>query len=289
MAGWWWAGLTLVALLLLLLGLSALGARRWALRAQALASRLDAAQGDALAAPSARFDARQLADLPAPVQRYFRAVLKDGQPLIAAATVELAGQINLSATGEQWKPFRSRQRIVTQRPGFVWDARVAMAPGLPVRVLDSYVDGRGLLHAALLGLFTVAQEQGDGEIARGECMRYFAEAAWYPTALLPGPRLRWAAVDDRSALATLTDGAITLTLLFRFNDAGLIESFRAEARGATQAGQALMLPWEGCWSDYRSYGDLRVPFKGEVAWMRPEGRKTYFRGSVTALHYAFMA
>ena len=64
-------------------------------------------------------------------------------------------------------------------------------------------------------------------------MRFFAEAAWYPTALLPSQGVRWVAVDDRSANATIVDGALTLTLLFRFNDDGLIGSFRADARGAT--------------------------------------------------------
>ncbi|MDI1259506.1 T6SS effector amidase Tae4 family protein [Aquabacterium sp.] len=33
-------------------------------------------------------------------------------------------------------------------------------------------------------------------------MRYFAEMAWYPTALLPSQGLRREAVDDRSANAT---------------------------------------------------------------------------------------
>ncbi|MEO7362298.1 MAG: DUF6544 family protein [Gemmatimonadaceae bacterium] len=64
--------------------------------------------------------------------------------------------------------------------------------------------------------------------------RYFAEMAWYPTALLPGQGVRWEAVDERSANATLVDGPISLTLLFRFDDARLIKSVHADARGATQ-------------------------------------------------------
>jgi hypothetical protein len=171
----------------------------------------------------------------APVQRYFRAVLTDGQPIIAAATLEMTGTMNMSATAEQWKPFTSRQRVVTRKPGFLWDAQVFMFPGLPAHVEDSYIAGHGRLIAKVLGLFTVADSQGEGEIARGEFMRYFAESPWYPTALLPSQGVRWEAVDDASASATLVDGPITLTLLFRFNDAGLIASVRAEARGAAWA------------------------------------------------------
>ena len=47
--------------------------------------------------------ARELEGLPAPVQRYFRAVLTDGQPIIARVTVELAGAFNMSAAGERRK------------------------------------------------------------------------------------------------------------------------------------------------------------------------------------------
>lgn len=225
--------------------------------------------------------------MPAPVQRYFRAVLQEGQPIIAGATIDIAGTFNMSATGEQWKPFTSRQRIVTRRPGFLWDARISMFPGLIVRVVDTYIAGKGLLHAAILGLFTMADLSGGGEIARGEFMRFFAEAAWYPTALLPSQGVRWDALDDRSANATIADGPLTLTLLFRFNDAGLIDSFRAEARGTVAGKEMVMLPWEGSWSNYQTRDGMTVPYTGEVAWMRPEGRKPYFVGTVTSLAYEF--
>jgi hypothetical protein len=75
-------------------------------------------------------------------------------------------------------------------------------------------------------------------------MRFFAEAAWYPAALLPSQGVRWEAVDDRSANATIVDGSLTMTLLFRFNDAGLIESVRAEARRAAVGSEVVMMPWE---------------------------------------------
>jgi len=136
-------------------------------------------------------------------------------------------------------------------------------------------------------LLTMADMRGDGEIARGELMRWFAEAAWYPTALLPSQGVRWEAVDDRSANATLGDGPLTLTLLFRFNDAGLIDSFRAEARGGMVGKVMVMAPWEGRWSNYQTRDGVQVPFTGEVAWMRPEGRRPYFVGTVTALGYGF--
>lgn len=65
-----------------------------------------------------------------------------------------------------------------------------MMPGLPLQVVDSYIEGKGLLHAAILALFTMADVSGVGDIALGEFMRFLAEAAWYPTALLPSRDVR---------------------------------------------------------------------------------------------------
>jgi hypothetical protein len=283
-----WVGLFLCLLAVAAAGLSAYGAKRWSESMRTLTSRLDAGRVDEKTrppSPPATFDARELEGLPTPVQRYFRAALQDGQPVIAAVTLKLTGTINLSADVERWKPFTSSQRVVTHRPGFLWDARVSMLPGVVVRVVDSYVAGEGLLRAAVLGLFPVADARGGGEMARGEFMRFFAEAAWYPTALLPSRGVGWEAVDDGSANATIVDGPLKLTLLFRFNAAGLIDSFRAEARGAGVGKDMVMLPWEGHWSDYRQHAGMTVPFTGEVAWIRPEGRQTYFHGTVTSLTY----
>lgn len=279
-----WLALVAVVLTIAAMGLTALGSTRWAAASRSLTARLEAER----AAPSyARYDARELENLPLPVQRFFRTVLTDGQPIVTAATVWMTGTFNLSATSEQWRPFTSRQRITTRRPGFLWDARISMLPGVVVRVFDSYIVGAGLLKASLQGVFTMASLRGGGDIARGEFMRWFAEAAWYPTALLPSQGVRWEAVDDRSANATLTDGSITLTLLFRFDEAGPIASFRAEARSAMVNGITVQAPWEGCFSDYRARDGMSVPFAGEVAWMRPEARKTYFKGEVTQVGYEF--
>lgn len=286
-----WTVVVLCLLAIAAFVLCGYGARRWSGSLQPLTRRLEAARvgGQAQVQFPTRYDVREIEGLPVPVQRYFRAVLRDGQPLIAAVTLDIKGTINLSPTGAQWKRFTSCQRVVTRRPGFVWDARVAMFPGVPVRVVDSYVAGQGLLHAAVLGLFTVAEVHGAGEIARGEFMRWFAETGWYPTALLPSQGVRWEAVDDRSANATIVDGALTLTLLFTFNDAGFIESARAQARGAGVGKDMVMLPWEGSWSDYQVRDGMLLPMAGEAAWLPPQGRRVYFVGKVARWRGEYLA
>lgn len=280
-----WLVWTVVLVVLIWAALAALGASRWSRATRALDAKIEAAR---TVSAVRRYDAREVDGLPLPVRRYFHTVLKDGQPIIAAASVDHAGNFNVGESVDQWKPFTSRQRVVTRRPGFVWDGRVVMLPGLPVHVHDAYVAGTGILHPAILGLFSLIDLRGEGELARGELMRFLAEAAWYPTALLPSQGVRWEAVDNHSARATLVDGPLSLTLLFRFDDQGLIESARADARGRTVGKTIVMTPWEGRWSDYQERDGMRVPITGEVAWLAPEGRKPYWRGSVTSLRYEFV-
>ena len=108
-----WLGLVLCLLAATVVGLSAYGSNRWTDTTRQLTIRLEAARIDEKTrSPSpARFDSHELEDLPAPVQRYFRAVLKEGQPIVSALTIDMAGTFNMSATGEQWKPFTSRSEV----------------------------------------------------------------------------------------------------------------------------------------------------------------------------------
>ncbi|MFZ6654784.1 DUF6920 family protein [Undibacterium sp. TJN19] len=281
-----WVLLTMLSVAVMLIALAAYGTARWAGKTRGLLARLESFR---VPAPSTtlRYNALEIEDLPAPVARYFRTVLKDGQRIITAASVEHAGSFNLSATDEKWKPFTSAQRVITRRPGFVWNAHIAMAPGIGVYIHDAYLNGEGILVPAILGLFTMKGNISAHDLAEAEFMRFFAEAAWYPTALLPSQGVRWQAVDANSASATLADGTISATMLVNFNQAGLIESVRFEARAATVGKMVVPTPWEGRWSDYQQCNGMLVPQSGEAAWLHSEGRKPYWRGSITALRYEF--
>lgn len=281
---WRTIGLILLGLLAALAVALAYGARRWQSATAEMHARLEAAR---LPFAVKTYHLEALEGLPAPVQRYFRAVLTEGQPIIAAVSVEHTGTFNMSESGEQWRPFTSTQRVITRRPGFDWEARMPMAPGLVARVHDAYIAGEGILHGSLFGLISVVNLRGTPEVAEGELMRFFAEAAWYPTALLPSQGVQWRAVDDRSAQATLQDGEITLTLLFRFNENDLIEAVRAEARGRTVGGAVIPTPWEGRFSHYERREGMLIPLEGEVAWLPPEGEQPYWRGRITSIRYEF--
>jgi len=172
----------LVPSLVLWIALAGIGARRWRRATGELWIRVEATRESM---HPAQPDGSDFAMLPPPVQQYLRTVLRERRSLIATVNLSHRGTLNLSASAQQWKPFVSNQRVVLDRPAFVWDARVALFPGATVRVHDAYVAGEGILHASLGGFYSIARQRGGAELARGELMRFLAEAAWYPTRLLP--------------------------------------------------------------------------------------------------------
>lgn len=270
----------------LLSGVGALlyGAQQWQRNTSRFARRLAAAR---VPSPALRYDARAIEGLPPPVVRFFRTVLRDGQPLVTSARIRHAGEFNASEGEEQWKPFTSTQVFTVFPPGFIWDARVEMVPLVPALVIDSYVSGAGGLRATLGGLFTIVRNEGTPEVAAGSLQRYLAEAMWFPTALLPASGVRWTPIDDSRARAELTDGATTVSLEFRFNDRNEIAVVYTPGRFRQVGDIAVPTPWSATGDDYVERGGMRVPLVGEVRWHLPDRQLPYWRGRIVEVEYEF--
>ncbi|MBX3464910.1 MAG: hypothetical protein KF830_17210 [Planctomycetes bacterium] len=262
---------------------AAWGVGRWRWRARLLdlhgalaTSRLDRT-------PAVYSDA-DLALVPPTVARFFAAVLRPGQRLVAAARLRHRGTMDLGPDTPAWVPFTSTQQVVTRRPAFVWDATVTVGGLVPVRVVDAYVGGEGVTVAALGGLVPVAEQRGRGAAATAQLLRFLAEAAWYPTALLPSQGVRWREVDG-GAEATLQDGEASAVLAVAFDDEGRIARVRAAARGRRVAGELVPTPWVGRFGDYAEQDGMQVPRQGEVAWELPDGERPYWRGRLESVEY----
>jgi len=275
-----------LAILAALLFLAALaryfGDARWRERTAELRSALTSARQPPRVA---RFETAELEGLPEPVQRYFRAVLRPGQPMLLGARIRQEGQFRMGEDKDSWRPFRADQLILAGPPGFDWDARIQAAPGLTVYVHDAYCRGEGRLEASMLGLWRLAQLRGTPEATEGELLRYLAEGAWLPTVLLPSQGVRWEPLGTDSARATLKDGPVRVSLDFTFDAAGHIISVRAPARPRAVKGGTEPTAWEGRFSDWQERGGVLIPLESEVAWLLPEGRWPYFRGHTAGIRF----
>jgi len=277
------AGATIAAVAAAILGMAA---ARWNAATASTRTRLLSGQQPPTV-PT--YSVRQLAGLPPPVARYFRVALQEGQPIVTRARVNWTGEFNIGKPGaDKWAPFTAVQDFVPGAPGMLWDARMAMAPGVDVRVRDGLVDGVGSMRAAVLGLVTVANANPSADLTIGSMQRYLAELAWLPTALLPGQGVAWTPVDATRAVATLHTGPLTTSVEFRFGVTGLIESMYVPARIFDDGRHPPSRhPWQGRCLAFTSRDGMMVPADAVVEWLLPEGAYAYWRGRPGAILYEY--
>jgi hypothetical protein len=217
--------------------------------------------------------------LPAPVARYLRHVLTEGQPIAIGASFTQHGEFRMGESEDSWRRMRATETFSLRDPGFVWQARIDAYPLVPVMVRDSYEQGNASMRASVLGLFTVMNAPASRELNAGALQRYLGEAVWFPTALLPISGVTWTAIDDRSALATLTDHGTTVSLVFHFNDKDEVERVSTSARMREVKGQYIPTPWSVTCRDYAWHNGMRIPTYCEVSWELETGTFTYWKGT----------
>lgn len=199
----------------------------------------------------------------------------------AALQIRQKGRMRFSGSGP-WSAFTARQIFALDRFGFVWDARIDMAPGVWMRVLDAYDGERGVLVARLFGLIPVMRAEG-ADMDRGEAQRYLAELAWNAGAFGGNRDLVLQAGEDgvRASHADIPGTDVVLRL---DADGAIVESF-APRRPMRQKEGSVELPWRGSFSDWEEIDGVFMPRRGAVAWIMPEGPFEYWRGEIVSAGY----
>ena len=135
----------------------------------------------------------------------------------------------------------------------------------------------------LASTFTVADASGP-EIDQGSSLRWLAETAWFPYAVVSG-NIRWESIDAHSARATLVQDGLPATAVFEFDAEGKPTLLHGQRYFATDNEHSKLLPWSGRYLEYREFAGFRVPSYVEVSWQMPEGDFTYAKFRVTDIRY----
>ncbi len=222
---------------------------------------------------------------PPVVLRYLARSVPAGTAPARMAKFVQEGTFQMGKGETGWRPFRATQHVRAYPPGFLWDATIAMAPMVPVRVRDGYAGGTGMMRGAVASLVVMVEAEPTRELAEGALCRYLAEAAWMPTRLLPGEGLVWRAVDDSTAEATLRDGSVQVAVQFRFDAEGDLTSIFVPDRPVEVDGAYVPRPWVGRFWDHQEVDGYRIPLQGEVAWVVDGVEVPYWRGRMASVTY----
>ena len=179
-------------------------------------------------------------------------------------------------------PFEAQHLVAPHADGFLWNARVALAPLLHVRVRDGFIDGQGSGQVSLFSAFTVSSDAGSPQINSGALHRFLAEAVWYPTALLPSSKLQWSGIDATTAVASLTEHGVAVSLEFRFAETGEVTGIYTPARWGKFSGGYEQRPWEGHFRNYEQRAGVWIPREGEVGWYVDDQWYSVWKGTVVA-------
>ena len=224
-----------------------------------------------------RYDPAQIADLPDPVQRYFKRNLTPGQPLYRFVRFRQQGTLSTSPNAKAM-PFDAVEYLSAQPPAFLWQVRLKMPANLWIDGRDKYQAGHGAMLIKPLSAVAVVDAH-DADIAEASALRWLAEAFTLPTALLPSAKISWSAAEEpNQARIGLHDAHIDIQGTVTFNDAGDIVAFRAMR--VKDSGQPPML-WGGDVSGHQQFNNMWIPTQVSVKWFLPEGDYTYFDATWT--------
>jgi hypothetical protein len=256
---WWFALWTGIAAFGAVAMLASANSVRFARR---VSSEMEALRSAGSAPP---LDLRRTVDLPAPVRRYLDAALGTRTSAIRTASLRHAGSFRPSLHGA-WLPIEGRQRFTADPPGFIWWGRVRAAPGIWIDARDRSVHGEGNMLVSAESTFTIANARGP-ELDQSALLRLLGELVWLPTAFLDERYVRWTAVDDRRAAATLSVGGYRVSGAFEFGTDGMPAVFRAERHRDIGGGRSVLTPFIGWTSDYRRVDGVLVPHRVVGAWI----------------------
>ena len=222
-----------------------------------------------------------MSGLPAPVERYLAFALPAGSARPRQATLRQEGSFR---RGTAWCPFTATETFTADPPAFAWEAAIRMMPLVTVRVRDSYEAGVGRMRATWAGILTFVNQGGTPAMASASLLRWLAEAAWFPVALMPREQLRWEGTGPDTARVHLADRGVEVSLDVRFGmDGGIVEVNAKRHRDVR--GTQVLTPWRGRFADYSMVGGLMIPLTGEVAWIVDGKEEPYWRGRVTGAEF----
>lgn len=230
------------------------------------------------------------AGLPAPVARYFDFVFQGGPPRFLR-TVRLRQQGEFRRPGAtDWAPMAVEQYASPADPAFVFTGTTPILPGVSARATDAYVDGRMDMKVTVLWAITVVDEEG-GTLDRTSLMRFFIEAPLYPTALLPGPHLRWEPIDgDHARAVVLADGKPIGAYRATFAaDGALLELWSEDDGDAATAARFHGAGEVGRRGDYRPVDGVMVPHAFTLARRFGDRVEPFWTGTVTYLDFNVFA
>ncbi|MDZ8054365.1 MAG: DUF6920 family protein [Aulosira sp. ZfuVER01] len=216
------------------------------------------------AVPAANcFTEDMVAELAAPVRRYFVHAIAPETPVADSVSLQMGGSFRM-AQDKPWMPMQAKEIISTSK-GFVWKPVIGRGL-LQFAGADYYTNGFGRMRFFLWGLIPIVNAHSP-DTARASIGRFAGELIWLPSALLPQNGVSWQAIDDNTIQASLKIDGEPVTLTLTIDAEGKLLKLSVPRWGEhTEDGSFAYIPFGGEVQEEKTFGGFTIPSQMCVGW-----------------------
>ena len=220
------------------------------------------------------YSEKQLESLPKNVQRYFKYVLKEGQPYINSVRLTHNGFFKTDLK-KDFTAITGEQYFSSQKPQFIWKGETSF-----FTARDFFIDEKGGLIVTIFNVYNFVDSSGNN-FDEGELQRWLAESVWFPTNLLPSEYLKWSEIDDNSAKLFFNYKTISFFFIVRFNQIGEITEIEGNRFMTAERKEK----WVCKMANYQERNGVKIPISDQAIWRLKDGDQVYAKFEVQKIDY----
>lgn len=215
---------------------------------------------------------KDMAHLPAPVQKYLRYTRSVGQPRVRNFRAEFTGGMR-SKPQDNYMQLKSVQYNFTEHPSRYFFME-AQKMGLPATGLHTYRDATATFRVKMLNWLPVVDAEGD-KLSQAETVTLFNDMCFIAPPTLIDPGIDWETVNDTTVRATFRNGKYSISAVLYFDAEGRLVNFISNDRYDTDGRRYDNFPWATPVADYRMINGYMLPGRAKLIYKRKDGDFVY--------------
>jgi hypothetical protein len=221
--------------------------------------------------------------LPAPVVSWLLASGISGKVPVQSISLEQSLEMLAKPEQKEWYKAHATQYFTIDPPAFNWTLQTKINPFMPMVGRDKFEHGKGEMEIKLLSFIPVAHVKNNSKTNEATLQRYLAELVWFPSAAL-NPYIRWEAIDDHSAKATMRIAGTEGSGVFYFDEKGFFQKFVA-LRYKESDKNAIRIPWTVTALKTEEKNGIFIPTELKVDWTIDHREWTWLKLKIEQIEY----
>lgn len=208
----------------------------------------------------------ELDRLPSPVQHYLLNAGVVGRPRTKMFQAHFEGRMKMGGETDSWRKVEGHQSsFMDSSYTRIFYIKTRMFGIVPVVGRDKYDNGQGNMRIRVMDKFTVVNTLSE-TMDKSALVTFLNDLMFFPSAML-SPKVKWEAVSDSSAKATLTDCGKSVSGIFFFNSDHDIVNFVTDDRTYDNGrGDVRKARWWTPMRKHATFKGIRVPVEGGAEW-----------------------